>query len=484
MKRIFLSAAICSLVLISYSQNEVDALRYSFLYTGGPARSTAMGGSFGALGADFSSLSVNPAGVGLYRKNEFTFTPSFFHQRSTATYNGEQNIDDKYNFNFNNAGIIIGGKTLNDYKEENETGWKRVYFGFGYNRLSNYHNRIIISGENDENSLAELFANGSEGKYSDQLDPFGAGLAFNTFLIDTLPGSESSYTAAFPSGTNLRQTKTIETRGSYGETVINLAGNYSEKLFLGASFAFPRVRYIEESSYTEAEVVDSSSSFESYTYNQSLTTKGNGFTFKLGLIYKVSDWMRIGGAIHTPTILNMSDVYNNTLQTNFDNGAFYEDESPAGSFSYRIMTPMRAIGSMGFIVGKHGIINVDYEYVDYSYARLRSTPNVFMEQNKAIENKYTAVGNIKVGAEVKLAPITLRGGCAYYASPYRNNVNDAGRIIYSGGIGFREEKYFFDLAYQYSNASESYYLYDPENTNATNLDSRQTNFLVTVGLRF
>ena len=37
----------------------------------------AIGNAFGALGSDFSSLSNNPAGIGLYQFNEFTFTPTF-----------------------------------------------------------------------------------------------------------------------------------------------------------------------------------------------------------------------------------------------------------------------------------------------------------------------------------------------------------------------------------------------------------------------
>ncbi|MFA6798620.1 MAG: hypothetical protein WCR39_04935, partial [Bacteroidales bacterium] len=50
------------------AQNEQDALRYSFIQTGGTTRSISMGGAFGAVGGDFSSLSINPAGLGIYRK--------------------------------------------------------------------------------------------------------------------------------------------------------------------------------------------------------------------------------------------------------------------------------------------------------------------------------------------------------------------------------------------------------------------------------
>ena len=40
----------------------------------GTARYVGMGGALGALGADISVISWNPAGIGLYRKNDIAFT--------------------------------------------------------------------------------------------------------------------------------------------------------------------------------------------------------------------------------------------------------------------------------------------------------------------------------------------------------------------------------------------------------------------------
>ncbi|HSH66758.1 MAG TPA: hypothetical protein VLB84_13425, partial [Bacteroidia bacterium] len=54
--------------LHSYSQNDIDAMRYSQLTFGGTARFNSMAGSMGALGGDISTLSFNPAGIGIFRK--------------------------------------------------------------------------------------------------------------------------------------------------------------------------------------------------------------------------------------------------------------------------------------------------------------------------------------------------------------------------------------------------------------------------------
>ena len=55
-----------------HGQSEVEALRYSYQLPLGSARSMSMGGAFGALGGDLSTLSQNPAGIGIFRRNEYS----------------------------------------------------------------------------------------------------------------------------------------------------------------------------------------------------------------------------------------------------------------------------------------------------------------------------------------------------------------------------------------------------------------------------
>ena len=78
----FLGIALAIITMTTNAQNEIDALRYSTHNLNGTARYTAMGGAFSSLGAEFSALSQNPAGIGMYQFSEITFTPSFnlWHQ--------------------------------------------------------------------------------------------------------------------------------------------------------------------------------------------------------------------------------------------------------------------------------------------------------------------------------------------------------------------------------------------------------------------
>ena len=72
------------LIFVSFSinihaQTISDALRYSNLEVGGTARTVGVGGGIGALGADYSVLSTNPAGIAAFRTNEFVITPGVYN---------------------------------------------------------------------------------------------------------------------------------------------------------------------------------------------------------------------------------------------------------------------------------------------------------------------------------------------------------------------------------------------------------------------
>ena len=83
MKRLYiLTISFFLSLLISNAQNETDALRFSQTFPGGTARTIGMSGAFGAFGGDFSTLSINPAGIGVYRSSEFSITPAMNYMSS------------------------------------------------------------------------------------------------------------------------------------------------------------------------------------------------------------------------------------------------------------------------------------------------------------------------------------------------------------------------------------------------------------------
>jgi hypothetical protein len=346
-----------------------------------------------------------------------------------------------------------------------EDTWKYYHFGMGMNRLNNFNNRMSIQGTNMKTSLMFDYLQKARGTTVSNFDPFDLLMAWDTYMLDydTLTSEYFSPVSPVPSG-GIQQRKDISTWGGINEMVFTFGGNYDDKLFLGATIGVPFIRYFEESTYSETDAGDSIQDFKKFYLNENIKTMGSGINLKLGFIYRPFDFVRIGGAIHTPTFYTLTDGFSRNMTSLWDNGTEIKATSPQADMKYELTTPMRVMGSIAFLFNKYGMISADYEFVDYSEARLRSVNSgaasvSFAEANNVIRQNYVASSNLRVGGEIKLDPISLRGGYAIYNSPFIKNINDGKSDYITFGLGLREKKYFIDFSYVISTSKEKYYLY-------------------------
>ncbi|MEP7264596.1 MAG: hypothetical protein ABI772_08860, partial [Bacteroidota bacterium] len=128
-------------------------------------------------------------------------------------------------------------------------------------------------------------------------------------------------------------------------------------------------------------------------------------------------------------------------------------------FEYDITTPFRAIGSLGFVIGKYGLVGVEYEYVDYSASDVSPKDDQFqsdfVDVNKTIQSKYAASHNFRIGGELRVDKLRFRIGGGMSGTPFASNVNtsdetDQSRININGGIGFRDKNFYFDTGYSFT----------------------------------
>ncbi len=464
MKRVIIISAILLFSVNTFAQYAGDALRFSQQYYQGTARNMAVGSAFGALGSDLSSLAINPAGLGLYRNSEYTITPEIFTRNSSSLYLG-QNIDNSRTiFDLSNFGLVNTIKT-----GKNNGGFKYFQFAFGMNRLNNYNTNRTIVGNNADNSKLDVFLekadginyedieNNYSGYYSYDLTP-----AWNTFLIDTIPGYTDLYYSPVPfAGT--QQKEVIESRGSTNEWDLSVGGDFNDKLYFGITLGLPYTRFYRDTRYSENDIADTIPYFSSWSVYENLTTTGFGFNIKLGMIYRPVNWLRIGGAFHSPTWYSMTDnwysVYNSDLE--WDS---FSSSSPNGTFNYKLYTPMRAIGDVALIFKKYGFLTFEYEYVDYGTARFKA-PGVDYASgtNADIKSNYQGTNNFRGGIEIRAGMFNFRGGYALYGSPYKNSLNDGMKQYITGGLGYNNGRVGVDFAFVYGNKKSDYYLYTSDN---------------------
>lgn len=484
MKKCFFAIILLLIIsAFSYAQSETDALRYSQVFPGGTARFAAMGGAFGALGGDFSAISINPAGIAIYRGSEITVTPALNYSKVNTKYFNIPEEDMKYDFNLNNIGAVFAFPTGRDTEKG---GWQYVNFGIGLNRQNNFNDRWIATGFNPNNSfMTSLLEQAIREGSVDRLSNFSTGLAWDTWLLGK--DEETGFFVDMPDGKVMQHQETNES-GSIREFVLSFGANYSDRLYLGATVGFPYVNYEENTIFSEKDSENHSEVFNSLTYTNSVRTSGSGYNFKLGAIFRVNDMIRVGGAFHTPTFYELKDRYRTSMKSDLNiENSNYKDfaRSPEGRFDYEVNTPLKAIGSVALVFGNMGIVNVDYEYVDYTKVRLRSKEYLFADENALIRKSFDQQHNIRVGGEMRLDPVVLRAGYAYYSSPYKSGINDGQRTLLSAGFGIREGNFFIDFAYTYAFYSDDYFLYQLEGPSPlVTRDFSASSFRVSLGRRF
>ncbi len=457
MKKIMILLTIAfAIPQLGQAQDLADALRYSNFQVQGTARAGGMGNAFGALGGDFTSVSINPAGLGLYRSSEFVFTPMFSQTEIGTTYRDNLMTDNKYHFAFNNLSYVAAMTPRN----QSETGLISLNFGIGYNRLKDFNTTMLGGAQNMNGSFLDYLAdNATIGNWSD----FYEQLAWDADLL-VVDDDDVYYHDIEQAGYGQSLRKSISKEGSINEYSLALGMNFNHMLYFGASLGIVDVIYREFSELHEWDANNNIDYFNSMTFNSQLYTSGTGYNGKIGLIFKPFQQLRLGASVHTPTFYNLTDEFDTSMESSisYEDGDedYYAEPERRSIYEYAVESPLRANLSGALVIGKAGLISVDYEYVDYGSAKLRSGGDgyQFVNENEDITEVFKPVGNIRVGGELLVASnISLRAGYEYYPSPYNEQAfgatqpnADADKITYSGGLGFKSNGFFFDIAYRYS----------------------------------
>ena len=337
----------------SISQNEVDALRYSYLNYNGTARFAGLGGAMGALGADMSAIGINPAGMGRYSRSDFSFTGNITSTEIETMYNNNLTNSNKGNFNISNVGAVF----VKPIDFEKASMWRYFQLGITTSRTNDFHG-VNFSNGNHDNSMLTSYTNflNSNNIPLSGLSDFYEGQAFDAYLLnyDSALGQFSSWHDT--ANANIDQSNRVTTRGAQYQTDIAFSGNYDGKLYVGGSIGFPRIRYNSTREYTEKFNGDTLYDLENYTFEEDLNTIGNGLNIKLGAIYLPVSYIRLGLAVHTPTWYTMTDQYSTSFNSNFtDNNFDTRTDSDLGVYNYRLKTPGRVIASAAFLFKKEGL---------------------------------------------------------------------------------------------------------------------------------
>lgn len=562
MNKLILSGALLAASVAGASaQSAIDAFNFSRSDMKGTARFMSMGGAFGALGGDLTTLSQNPAGIGVYRSHELGFTLNLDCQHSQSDAAGYKLSDNQVKFLLNNIGGVATFKL-------NSSTFPNFNVGFTYNKAASFNRRYRGGFQSLSNSMSNYIAGVSNsagvtvgdvtstGSY-DPYNPNDGGfpapwisiLGFDSYINTPLGSADDPHwVGLMGDGTTGTGSFSVEETGHVDEYNISIGGNIANVVYWGMDFGITDLRFTQSTFWGEnlndAYIDDNNQGLTRtnaiWNLRNAYSVSGNGFNYKLGVIVKPIQELRIGLAFHTPTWYNIDEAYSAGINYAYTPAPDHVTGNPAltnggtpGSNSYNFRTPWRVIASLAGVIGNNFIISADYEWAGYGKMRFSDASNYYYDDyydpfypydyaatrslspndsyyptNKDIESYYQSTHTFRVGAEYRVTPqFSVRAGYSFVSSPVRSEAKNGDLNIYTAGtnpsytfdnttnyitcgLGYRVKKFYVDVAYVYKHLSSEYHAFSPDPQSSSfaapqaklSLDNSQ--IVLSAGLRF
>lgn len=496
-------AAVCG-----YAQTAYDALLFSENNYEGTARTMAMGNAFTALGGDLGSVAINPAGSAVAGYSQITITPSLTFSASTTQgvpppgANGSlPYFENRIRSNATSFSVPNIGVTA-CFDTHRTSGLKNIIFGFVMNKSAGWNEDVYASGTNSSTSFMGAMAYeatidgllgadlGTENAYD--FMPWKPVVGYQSGMISTFGDYDNDDHDLFVGasqviydngevaiGGPLNQSYGRIVNGGKYDYLFNIAANISDLIYIGANLGVTSIEYGYDEYFRE-EAVDPSDFqidmdngdrmyFNDMKYRYAYNATGTGYYGKFGVIVTPGYGFRIGAAIQTPTVNNITEQWYMAGETTYTDSRYNASaESPTGESAYRVVSPFRANLGLAYAFGNLGVISADYEVCDYGTMKYKTDGydrDYFEKENRDIKERFGMSHILRAGLEVKpISSLAIRAG--YRMSTSSEHYNYWGEKLpvsltqnVSFGLGYDSGKSFFsDLAVRKTILPDEYFM--------------------------
>ncbi len=297
-----------------------------------------------------------------------------------------------------------------------------------------------------------------------ELNDYSSGLAFDAGIL--IPGDDTENPPFYNSdydlargdnvngpGAPLLKSGTVTRSGRNATIDLSFAGNYDEKLMIGATVGLSRLQFDGATNYREDDADQQVASFERLSYNQISDISGTGVQVRVGAIYRPVQALRIGLAYHSPSRISLTDSYTANLQYIYrdqQGGTVNGNARPEqpSVIEYKFTTPSQYKASAALLLGQRGFVSTELTYInfaggsfDYDFGGSDNSRTV----NVDIDRSFKGAIQARVGGELNVKPFQVRAGFQYIGAPIDNEDAVLGA---TAGVGFRQNRLGLDLGYQ------------------------------------
>lgn len=444
-----ISIALASIISLgAHAQAPSDAYRNTQKELSGTARAQALGGAIGAVGADASAVSTNPAGIGLYTSSALSLSFEAGKGKASTLWQKDANsfgMSDKWAIgtvnNFSISTPLIRRSTSRLWHINWGFACDREYdYRRNYNLISSapkfgLTDYIAFEASRKELPLKTKFispiidiardARWIEGFSNVKNLPEDDFVRYRTLFSAMEKGfgpKDGRYILFTPAASKLN----VQESGSRNVYDMNIGIGYSDQYYFGATLkvgsqASNRVaQYIEDfrDDYN-GHVYESN-----LTYETGLSTSGTTLGLNLGALVALGDYGRIGISYLLPQLGYYTEVY--WAKASGKNDAYVGSEFKSASTgnlesSYRALIPGRLSLSALAFLGRYGFITYDYQLRSLGGAKIYE-PNGSKEISESayIKEDFGVEHSHHVGIEVRpLSMLSLRAGYSFTGNPMK-----------------------------------------------------------------
>ena len=372
---------------------------------------------------------------------------------------------------------FLNGYSINSNNERVDRGWD-----YPYNYPDDYAHDPNKGSYAPWNVIANVQA-GALSNFGDSNDPAYYWRYIGATEIYEKTGEKDAdgnyiYNISLPGA--LSQAYGRNVTGSKYDALLNVGFNFGETFFLGANLGITSLNYNYDEYFKEA--AENPSAFEmdfgekgktyfsDYRTRYSYTADGSGVYGKFGFLWRPVDGIRIGGAVQTPTIMEINERWRQDVNVNYTDASFNGSaKTPEGDNSYRLRSPYRLNAGAAFTFAGMALISADYEMTDYSTMKFTSkeggwNDDSFRNLNDEIRDCMGVSHMVRIGTEFKPVPeFAVRAGYNFTTTPeYVYNGNEKTKLndrinAFSVGLGYSSNGSFFaDIAARLTMLSDEY----------------------------
>lgn len=393
-----------------FAYNEISFVPYE---TGYGARAIGLSGAFVGVADDYSALYWNPAGLGQVKSNQFYVSMSHNMRDIGTGFLGNSMNNDQSKTTIGSLGLL--------YSVDVHRG--SLVFAGGYNRINNYNSLFGYSGFNATDSYIRIL--------------------FDEPFIPDRVGQEES----------------IEVNGGLSQYSFGVSFEAAERVYVGASLNYWTGDRDFYQLYLETDDqnlwTEFPNDFDQYHQENSYNKDISGLDLKIGILYRLNNFVRIGAVLNTPRSIDFEEDWTYNEDIFFDEGSDdLADFDDAGVIDYEIKLPFMFDFGVSY-ERKNLLVSAGVQLADWSQMKYEGespfsdadTP----ELNRNLSQTLESTMNPRIGVEYSIpeAGLKLRGGYSIIRNPLKDALDDSDRKVLTGGFGFKlSPQATFDIAYR------------------------------------